>query len=64
MGEICDEMLAMQEKSNHLGLEKSSTKSTAGDGLIDTNENFFQEFYSRLLNYFYSETQNGIETQI
>jgi hypothetical protein len=52
MGEICDGMLAMQGKLNHLGLDKSPAKSTAGDGLRDRDENFFQEFYFQLLNYF------------
>jgi len=32
MGEICDGMLAMQGKLNHLGLDKSPAKSTVGDG--------------------------------
>jgi hypothetical protein len=52
MGEICDGMLAMQGKLNHLGLDKSPAKSTAGDGLRERDENFFQEFYFLLLNYF------------
>ena len=33
MGEICDGMQAMAGKLNHLGMEKSPAKSTAGDGL-------------------------------
>lgn len=52
MGEICDGMLAMQGKLNHLGLDKSPAKSTAGDGLRDRDEIFFQEFYFQLLKYF------------
>ena len=52
MCEICDGMLAMQGKLNHLGLEKSPAKSPAGDGLRDRDEKFFQEFYFQLLNYF------------
>lgn len=52
MGEICDGMLAMQGKLNHLGLDKSPAKSTAGDGLRERDEKFFQEFYFLLLKYF------------
>jgi hypothetical protein len=33
MREICDGMLAMQGKLNHLGLDTSPAKSTAGDEL-------------------------------
>lgn len=54
MGEICDGMLAMQGKLNHLGLDKSPAKSTAGDGLRERDEKFFQEFYFLLLKYFES----------
>ena len=52
MGEICDGMLVIQEKLNHLGLDKSSVKSNAGDELRDRGQKFFQEFYFQLLNYF------------
>jgi Transposase DDE domain/Domain of unknown function (DUF4372) len=52
MGEICDGMMAMQGKLNHLGLDKSPAKSTAGDGLRDRDEIFFQEFYFQLIKYF------------
>ena len=37
MGEICDGMLAMQGKLNHLGLDKSPAKSTTSDGLRERN---------------------------
>lgn len=33
MGEICDDMQALDEKLNHLRIDKSPAKSTAGDGL-------------------------------
>ena len=33
MAEICDGMMGMQGKLNHLGMESSVAKSTAGDGL-------------------------------
>ena len=52
MGEICDGMLAMQGKLNHLGLDKSPAKSTAGDGLRERDDDFFKEFYFLLLQYF------------
>jgi cbb3-type cytochrome oxidase subunit 1 len=44
MGEICDGMLAMQGKLNHLGLSASPAKSTAGDGLRERDNDFFKEF--------------------
>ena len=44
MGEICDGMMAMQGKLNHLGLEKSPAKSTAGDGLRERDNDFFKDF--------------------
>jgi hypothetical protein len=52
MGEICDGMMAMQGKLNHLGLEKSPAKSTAGDGLRERGNDFFKEFYFLLLKHF------------
>jgi hypothetical protein len=52
MGEICDGMMAMQGKLNHLGLEKSPAKSTAGDGLRERDNDFFKEFYFLLLKHF------------
>lgn len=52
MGEICDGMLAMQGKLNHLGLDKSPAKSTAGDGLRERDNDFFKEFYFLLLKHF------------
>jgi hypothetical protein len=52
MGEICDGMLAMQGKLNHLGLNTSPAKSTAGDGLRERNNDFFKDFYFLLLKHF------------
>jgi hypothetical protein len=52
MGEICDGMLAMQGKLNHLGLNCSPAKSTAGDGLRERGNDFFKEFYFLLLKHF------------
>ena len=52
MGEICDGMLAMQGKLNHLGFDNSPAKSTAGDGLRERDNEFFKEFYFLLLKHF------------
>lgn len=52
MGEICDGMLAMQGKLNHLGMSSSPAKSTAGDGLRERDNEFFKEFYFILIKYF------------
>lgn len=52
MAEVCDGMLALEGKLNHLGIEKSPAKSTAGDGLRERDNDFFKEFYFLLLDYF------------
>jgi len=52
MGEICDGMMSMQGKLNHLGLSTSPAKSTAGDGLRNRDNIFFQELYFVLLEHF------------
>lgn len=52
MGEICDGMMSMQGKLNHLGLSSSPAKSTAGDGLRNRDNEFFQELYFSLLEHF------------
>lgn len=54
MGEICDGMMALQGKLNHLGLDKSPAKSTAGDGLRERDNEFFKEFYFLLIRHFES----------
>ncbi len=54
MGEICDGMLAMQGELNHLGLDKSPAKSTAGDGLRKRDNDFFKELCFLLLKHFES----------
>ena len=56
MGEICDGMMAMQGKLNHLGLEKSPAKSTAGDGLRERDNDFFKDFYNH---YHYATTSRN-----
>ena len=52
MGEICDGMLAMQGKLNHLGLNYSPAKSTASVGLRERYNDFFKELYFLLLKHF------------
>lgn len=52
MGEICDGMMSMQGKLNHLGLSSSPAKSTAGDGLRNRDNAFFRELYFTLLEHF------------
>jgi hypothetical protein len=52
MGEISDGMQGLAGKLNHLGMEKSPAKSTAGDGLRGRNNEFFKEVYFMLLEHF------------
>ena len=52
MGEICDAMKGLSGKLNHLGMEKSPAKSTAGDGLRERDNQFFEELYFILLKHF------------
>ena len=52
IGEICDGMLAMQGKLNHLGFDNSPEKSTTGDDLREWDNEFFREFHFSLLKYF------------
>lgn len=52
MGEVCDGMMALDGKLNHLGLSASPAKSTAGDGLRNRDNVFFQDLYFLLIEYF------------
>lgn len=54
MGEICDGMRALDGKLNHLGMDKSPAKSTAGDGLRNRDEAFFMDVYFMLIEHFKS----------
>lgn len=54
MGEICDGMRALDGKLNHLGMDKSPAKSTAGDGLRNRDEVFFMDVYFMLIEHFKS----------
>ncbi|QQS27799.1 MAG: IS4 family transposase [Sphingobacteriales bacterium] len=52
MGEICDGMQGLTGKLNHLGMDKSPAKSTAGDGLRGRDNEFYQAVYFMLLDHF------------
>lgn len=54
MGEICDGMRALEGKLNHLGMDRSPAKSTAGDGLRNRDEAFFMDVYFMLIEHFKS----------
>jgi len=54
MGEICDAMLSLQGKLNHLGFDSSPAKSTAGDGLRERSNELFKDFYFKLLHHYSS----------
>jgi cbb3-type cytochrome oxidase subunit 1 len=43
--ENCEGLKAMSGKLNHLDLEKSPAKSSAGDGLRNRNNEFFEALY-------------------
>jgi hypothetical protein len=47
MGEVCDGMMALDGKLNHLGLTASPAKSTAGDGLRNRDHVFFRNYIFR-----------------
>lgn len=52
MGEICDGMPTMAGNHNYLSIEKSSAKSTAGDGLRGRDNEFFKDTYFILETHF------------
>lgn len=52
MGEICDGLVGMQGKLNHIGFDKALAMSIAGDGLRERDNEFFKEFYFLLLKYY------------
>jgi hypothetical protein len=52
MGEICDGLVGMQGKLNHIGFDKAPAKSTAGDGLRERDNELFKEFYFLLLKHY------------
>lgn len=48
MAETCEGLRAMSGKLNHLGLQKSPAKSSAGDGLRNRKADFFEALYYKL----------------
>lgn len=52
MGEVCDGMRALGGKLNHLGMDCSPSKSTAGDALRDRDNELFKLYYFALIAYF------------
>ena len=49
MAETCEGLRAMSGKINHLDLEKSPAKSSAGDGLRNRSNEFFEALYYELI---------------
>lgn len=49
MGDTCEGLKAMSGKLNHLGLKQSPAKSTAGDGLRNRSNKFFEALYYQLV---------------
>lgn len=49
MAETCEGLRAMSGKLNHLDLEKSPAKSSAGDGLRNRSHEFFEALYYQLI---------------
>ena len=54
MGEVCDGMKTLQGNLNYFGFDIAQAKSTAGDGLRERNNEFFQDLYFILLEHFSS----------
>ena len=48
MAETCEGLRAMSGKLNHLGLDRSPAKSSAGDGLRNRGNKFFEALYYQL----------------
>jgi Transposase DDE domain/Domain of unknown function (DUF4372) len=49
MAETCEGLKGMSGKLNHLNLEKAAAKSSAGDGLRNRNNSFFEALYYLLI---------------
>ena len=54
MAETCESLKGMSGKLNHLGLLKSPAKSSAGDGLRNRNNAFFESLYYDLIERYHS----------
>ncbi len=54
MTEICEGLMALGGKLNHLGLDKAPAKSTACDVLRNRNSAFFEDLYFTLVKQYQS----------
>jgi len=54
MAETCEGLRAMSGKLNQLGLENAPAKSSAGDGLRNRDQSFFEALYYQLTDQFRS----------
>jgi hypothetical protein len=54
MTETCEGLRAFGGKLNHLGLDKAPSKSTAGDGLRNRDNRFFESLYFELVKKYQS----------
>lgn len=54
MSETCEGLKGLSGKQNHLGLEKSPAKSSAGDGLRNRNNALFEGLYYQLIDRYRS----------
>lgn len=54
MSETCEGLKGLSGKLNHLGLEKSPAKSSAGDGLRNRDNRFFEGLYYQLIDRYRS----------
>ena len=52
MAETCEGLRAISGKLNQLGLENAPAKSSAGDGLRNRNQSFFEALYYQLADQF------------
>ena len=54
MSETCEGLKGLSGKLNHLGLEKAPAKSSAGDGLRNRDNRFFEGLYYQLIDRYRS----------
>jgi hypothetical protein len=57
MTETCDGLCVLGGKQNHPGLDKAATKSTAGDGLINWENQFFEDLNFALVEIYRAKIQ-------
>lgn len=54
MTEVCEGLRGMSGKLNHLGMQKAPAKSSAGDGLRNRSNEFFESLYYDLAKRYHS----------